>query len=55
MNFYKKDNKIQGFYQLRGHMEDDQLHYLYRIAPLFSKIYNIKINLRVCFIIKRQK
>ncbi len=42
MNFYHK----RGLYQLRGHMEDDRLHYIKRIKPLFEKIYGVKINLR---------
>ena len=42
MNFY--NNK--GFYQLRGHIEEDKAHYLLRIKPLFERLYGIKINLR---------
>ena len=45
MNFY--NNK--GFYQLRGHIEDDKEHYLNRIKPIFEKLYNTKINLRNMF------
>jgi len=42
MNIYNK----KGFYQLRGHIEDDKEHYITRIKPLFEKLYKIKINLR---------
>ncbi|MEK6792402.1 MAG: LAGLIDADG family homing endonuclease [Nanoarchaeota archaeon] len=42
MNYYNN----RGMYQLRGHIEDDKLHYLQRIKPLFEKIYGVKIKLR---------
>lgn len=42
MNYY--NNK--GFYQLRGHIEDDREHYISRIAPIFKKLYGINLNLR---------
>jgi len=42
MNFY--NNK--GLYQLRGHIEDDREHYLTRIAPVFKKLYGLKLSLR---------
>jgi DNA-binding transcriptional regulator WhiA len=47
MNFYKNRGKSRGFYQLRGHIEDDKAHYIKRIKPLFKKLYKIKISLRV--------
>lgn len=46
MNFYKNRGKLRGFYQLRGHIEDDKEHYEKRIKPLFEKLFKIKINLR---------
>jgi len=46
MNFYKNRGKSRGFYQLRGHIEDDKEHYIKRIKPLFEKLYGIKISLR---------
>ena len=46
MNFYKNRGKLKGFYQLRGHIEDDKEHYEKRIKPLFEKLFKIKINLR---------
>ncbi len=47
MNIYNhKDGRPRGFYQLRGHIEDDVAHYKRRIKPLFKKIYDIEINLR---------
>ena len=46
MNFYKNRGKLKGFYQLRGHIEDDKDHYEKRIKPLFEKLFGIKINLR---------
>ena len=42
MNYYNN----RGMYQLRGHIEDDKLHYIQRIKPLFEKIYGVKIKLR---------
>jgi hypothetical protein len=46
MNFYKNRGKLKGFYQLRGHLEDDKEHYEKRIKPLFEKLYQTKISLR---------
>ncbi len=46
MNYYKKDKKIMGFYQLRGHIEDDKPHYINRIKPIFKNLYGIDISLR---------
>ncbi len=46
MNYYKKDKKMKGFYQLRGHIEDDKRHYLERIKPVFKSLYGIDISLR---------
>lgn len=46
MNFYKNGKKLQGFYQLRGHIEDDEEHYKQRIKPLFEKLFSTKINIR---------
>lgn len=46
MNFYKNRRKLKGFYQLRGHIEDDRLHYIKRIKPIFKMLYGIDINLR---------
>jgi len=46
MNFYKNRGKSRGFYQLRGHIEDDKDHYKKRIKPLFEKLFGIKINIR---------
>ena len=46
MNFYRNRGKFKGFYQLRGHIEDDKAHYILRIKPLFEKLYKIKISLR---------
>ena len=46
MNYYKNHGKIKGIYQLRGHIEDDKMHYISRIKPLFKKIYNLNISLR---------
>lgn len=46
MNFYKNQRKLRGFYQLRGHIEDDREHYEKRIKPLFEKLFETKINLR---------
>lgn len=42
MNYYKG----KGIYQLRGHYDDDKPHYLFRIKPLFKKLFNIDISLR---------
>jgi len=46
MNYYKINGKLIGFYQLRGHIEDDKLHYLKRIKPIFDSIYGVDIHLR---------
>ncbi|MCX6749400.1 MAG: hypothetical protein NTW17_01490 [Candidatus Pacearchaeota archaeon] len=46
MNFYKNQGKLRGFYQLRGHIEDDKEHYEKRIKPLFEKLFGTKINIR---------
>lgn len=46
MNFYKNRGKLKGFYQLRGHIEDDREHYEKRIKPLFEKLFNIKLKIR---------
>jgi len=46
MNFYKNKGKPRGFYQLRGHIEDDKPHYLERIKPIFRNLYGINISLR---------
>lgn len=46
MNYYKNHGKLRGFYQLRGHIEDDKAHYLLRIKPLFEELYSTKISLR---------
>ncbi|MEX2017399.1 MAG: LAGLIDADG family homing endonuclease [Candidatus Pacearchaeota archaeon] len=46
MNFYKNRGKSRGFYQLRGHIEDDKKHYESRIKPLFKKLFGIKISIR---------
>ena len=46
MNFYKNRDKLKGFYQLRGHIEDDKEHYIKRIKPLFEKLFDLKINIR---------
>ncbi len=46
MNFYKNREKLRGFYQLRGHIEDDKEHYEKRIKPLFEKLFDIKLKIR---------
>lgn len=47
MNFYNhKDGKARGFYQLRGHIEDDKEHYFQRIKPVFKQLYDLDISLR---------
>ncbi len=45
MNYYGHQGQ-RGFYQLRGHIEDDREHYLTRIKPIFERVYGVKINLR---------
>ncbi len=46
MNFYNNRGKLRGFYQLRGHMEDDREHYKKRIKPLFKKLFDIEVRIR---------
>ena len=46
MNFYRNRGKSKGFYQLRGHIEDDKNHYIERIKPLFKKLYGLNVSLR---------
>lgn len=46
MNIYNNKKILKGFYQLRGHIEDDVKHYTKRVKPIFEKLYNLKINLR---------
>lgn len=46
MNFYNRNGKLKGIYQLRGHIEDDRAHYVERIKPLFESLYGMKISLR---------
>ncbi len=46
MNLYKNRGKLKGFYQLRGHIEDDEEHYNKRIKPLFKKLFDINVNVR---------
>jgi len=46
MNFYGNKNKLKGIYQLRGHIEDDKLHYIQRIKSIFKNLYGIDISLR---------
>jgi len=46
MNFYKNSGKLKGFYQLRGHIEDDREHYEKRIKPLFKKLFDIDVRIR---------
>lgn len=46
MNFYNNRGKLRGFYQLRGHIEDDEEHYEKRIKLIFEKLYGVKINIR---------
>lgn len=47
MNFYNNRGKKKGFYQLRGHIEDDLHHYVNIIKPIFKKLYDIDVNIRV--------
>jgi len=42
MNFYNN----RGFYQLRGHIEDDKDHYFNRIHQLYMNLYNLDVNIR---------
>lgn len=46
MNYYNNQGKLKGFYQLRGHIEDDKQHYFDRIKPIFKMLYGIDISLR---------
>ncbi len=46
MNFYKNRGKTRGFYQLRGHIEDDKEHYEKRIKPLFDRLFDLKVSIR---------
>jgi len=48
MNYYnnKGCKNKRGFYQLRGHIEDDREHYIIRIKPIFKLLYGIDISLR---------
>ncbi len=46
MNIYKKGDKLNGLYQLRGHIEDDKEHYLKRIKPIFKKLFDIDVHIR---------
>lgn len=46
MNFYSNSGKLKGFYQLRGHIDDDREHYLIRIKPIFRQLYNVDVSLR---------
>jgi DNA-binding transcriptional regulator WhiA len=46
MNYYNKKGYRTGFYQLRGHIEDDRDHYIKRIKPIFKLLYDIDISLR---------
>lgn len=48
MNLYnnKRFGRKKGFYQLRGHIEDDKPHYIERIKPIFKLLYDIDISLR---------
>lgn len=46
MNLYKNRGQLKGFYQLRGHIEDDKQHYEKRIKPIFEKIYGKEVKLR---------
>jgi hypothetical protein len=46
MNIYKNRGKLKGFYQLRGHIEDDKEHYVKRIKPLFKNLFDIDVNIR---------
>jgi len=45
MNYYSHEGQ-KGFYQLRGHIEDDKPHYIRRIKPIFKELYGIDIRLR---------
>jgi len=47
MNYYNNKGYYRGIYQLRGHIEEDRLHYIQRIKPIFKSLYGIDISLRV--------
>ncbi len=46
MNYYNYSGRRKGFYQLRGHIEDDREHYLRRIKPIFKELYGVDVSLR---------
>lgn len=46
MNYYNNKGVLKGFYQLRGHIEDDKPHYINRIKPLFRRLYGVEVSLR---------
>lgn len=48
MNYYKLNGSAfpRGFYQLRGHIEDDRDHYITRIKPIFKQLYDLDVSLR---------
>jgi intein/homing endonuclease len=46
MNYYMNKGKLKGIYQLRGHLEDDRMHYEKRIKPFFDELYGVKLGLR---------
>lgn len=46
MNFYRNQNRLIGFYQLRGHIRDDKKHYDTRIKELYQILYNLNPKIR---------
>lgn len=46
MNYYRNRSGIQGFYQLRGHINDDRDHYINYIKQAYQELYGIDISLR---------
>lgn len=48
MNYYfnERFGDRKGFYQLRGHIEDDREHYEKVIKPIFKLLYGAEVNLR---------
>jgi len=42
MNIYKKSS----MYSLEGHINDDREYFIKNIAPLFERVYNLKVRLR---------
>lgn len=46
MNKYMNRGKLKGFYQLRGHIEDDREHYIKRIFPIFKELFDINTRIR---------